>query len=145
MAGINPYAAGSEESTKALRKDGFQHPPQLTNEPIRIHPHSLTLSRSTPLVSDKLYSGFVEHLGRGIYGGIVDDPKKPSPSSILEVQDKGDERTKGRLAWRKDVVKILAKDGQLEMPILRWPGGNFVSNYHWQDGIGPISERPKRV
>ncbi|UTT90268.1 hypothetical protein NDA17_002749 [Ustilago hordei] len=145
MAGINPYAARSEESTKALRKDGFQHPPQLTNEPIRIHPHSLTLSRSTPLVSDKLYSGFVEHLGRGIYGGIADDPKKPSPSSILEVQDKGDERTKGRLAWRKDVVKILAKDGQLEMPILRWPGGNFVSNYHWQDAIGPISQRPKRV
>lgn len=117
----------------------------LTNEPIRIHPHSLTLPRSAPLVSDKLYSGFVEHLGRGIYGGIVDDPKKPSPASILKEQDKGDERTKGRLAWRKDVVKILAKDGELEMPILRWPGGNFVSNYHWQDGIGPISERPKRV
>ncbi|EST07240.1 Alpha-L-arabinofuranosidase, C-terminal [Kalmanozyma brasiliensis GHG001] len=144
MAGVNPYAAGSD-SPASLRKDSFQHPAQLTSELLRIHPHSLTHPRTTPLISDKLYSGFVEHLGRGIYGGIVDDPKRPSPASILEKQDKGDDRTKGRLAWRKDVAKILSSDGELEMPILRWPGGNFVSNYHWQDGIGPISQRPKRV
>ncbi len=144
MAGVNPYAA-ADEAPKQLQKHSFQHPAQLSAEPIRIHPHSLTHPRSEPLVTDKLYSGFVEHLGRGIYGGIVDNPAKPSPASILEVQDNGDERTKGRLAWRKDVANILASDGELQMPILRWPGGNFVSNYHWQDGIGPISQRPKRI
>lgn len=143
MAGVNPYSAGKE--APALKSSEFQHPAELSNEPIRIHPAALTHSKSTPLVSDKLYSGFVEHLGRGIYGGIVDDPSKPSPAELLRVQDQGDDRTKGRLAWRKDVAKVLAKDGELEMPILRWPGGNFVSNYHWQDGIGPVSERPKRV
>ncbi|PWY97771.1 glycoside hydrolase [Testicularia cyperi] len=145
MAGVNPYAAGEDATPTALKKLDFEHPPQLSQHPIRIHPAALTHSRDEPLVSDKLYSGFVEHLGRGIYGGIVDNPAKPSPANLLEVQDKGDARTKGRLAWRKDVMQILAKDGQLEMPILRWPGGNFVSNYHWQDGIGPIEQRPKRI
>lgn len=71
---------------------------------------------------------------------------------------------KGRLGFRKDVMGCLSKDGELEIPMFRWPGGmffsggqggerakdciwagNFVSNYHWQDGIGPIEDRPKRI
>lgn len=144
MAGVNPYATGG--STSSLPTSDYKHPDTLRSGHLRISPSSLVYPRSEPLISDKLYSGFVEHLGRGIYGGIVDHPDQPSPSDLLIKQDHGDERTAGRLGFRKDVLKILHKDeGELEIPILRWPGGNFVSNYHWQDGIGPISQRPTRV
>jgi alpha-N-arabinofuranosidase len=68
----------------------------------------------------------VEHLGRCIYGGIFDE------GSALS-----DER-----GFRGDVLKLL-KD--LRLAVLRWPGGNFVSNYHWQDGIGPKEHRPARL
>ena len=91
------------------------HPEALTSFPIRLdptrvqHPH-------TP-VSEYLYSGFLEHLGRCIYGGIVDDPKNPSPAELL------DEQQGGRLGVRKDVKKLVARDGELEIPMMRWPGG----------------------
>lgn len=117
-----------------------------------------------PPISDLLYAGFLEHLGRCIYGGIVDDYRAPSPAELLVTQDDGQALTKGRLGWRKDVKELLAKDGDLEIPMMRWPGGgcwvvllaysfykntdelgNFVSNYHWQDGIGPVEKRPKRI
>jgi alpha-L-arabinofuranosidase len=73
----------------------------------------------------KVFGGFVEHLGRCIYGGLYDEG---SPLS--------DER-----GFREDVLGLLR---ELRMGILRWPGGNFVSNYHWQDGIGPKQQRPRR-
>ncbi|OXG41202.1 alpha-N-arabinofuranosidase [Cryptococcus neoformans] len=120
------------------------HPKTLTPTPILLDVTSL-IHPSEPPVTDKLFSGFLEHLGRCIYGGIVDNPDDPSPKDLLEVQDEGKTFQKGRLGWRKDVMGCLAKDGELEIPMLRWPGGNFVSNYHWQDGIGSISERPKRI
>ncbi|OCF54383.1 alpha-N-arabinofuranosidase [Kwoniella mangroviensis CBS 10435] len=119
--------------------------------PTRLRPARLDLDvdrlvhPAEPPITDKLYSGFLEHLGRCIYGGIVDSPKHPSPKHLLLSQDIGDLATKGRLGWRKDVMGCLAKDGELQIPMMRWPGGNFVSNYHWQDGIGPISQRPKRI
>lgn len=146
MAGVNPYAASSSEggiAPKATAK--FSHPEQLSPGRLSLSSRNLVHPRTEPVVSDKLYSGFVEHLGRGIYGGIVDSPSNPSPAELLQPQDKGTALTKGRLGWRKDVIKVLAKNGDLEMPVLRWPGGNFVSNYHWQDGIGPIEKRPKRI
>ncbi|OCF32811.1 alpha-N-arabinofuranosidase [Kwoniella heveanensis BCC8398] len=120
------------------------HPTKLKNGRVTLDVERLVYPAEPP-ISDKLYSGFLEHLGRCIYGGIVDNPKAPSPSNLLEKQDKGDEVTKGRLGWRKDVLGCLAKTGDLEVPMLRWPGGNFVSNYHWQDGVGPIADRPKRI
>jgi alpha-N-arabinofuranosidase len=144
MAGVNPYASEGSSSDIAKDLDAFKHPTQLSPCAVGISPFSLVHSRDD-VVSDKLYSGFVEHLGRGIYGGIVDDPSSPSSKELIAVQDDGIPTHRNRLGWRKDVVKILAKDGELEMPILRWPGGNFVSNYHWQDGIGPIDERPNRI
>ena len=73
----------------------------------------------------KVFGGFVEHLGRCIYGGIYDEG---SPLS--------DER-----GFRQDVLGLLR---ELRMGVLRWPGGNFVSNYHWADGIGPKDARPRR-
>jgi alpha-L-arabinofuranosidase len=72
-----------------------------------------------------VFGGFVEHLGRCIYGGLYEEG---SPLS----DDRG---------FRKDVMSLLR---ELQMGVLRWPGGNFVSNYHWQDGIGPKDGRPPR-
>jgi len=77
------------------------------------------------LVSKYIYGHFTEHLGRCIYGGIYDDT---SPLS--------DER-----GFRRDVLEAVKK---IKIPILRWPGGNFASNYHWKDGIGPKDKRPIR-
>jgi alpha-L-arabinofuranosidase len=73
----------------------------------------------------RIFGGFIEHLGRCIYGGIYEEG---SPQS--------DER-----GFRQDVLALLE---QLQMGVLRWPGGNFASNYHWQDGIGPKDSRPVR-
>ncbi|MBO0321529.1 hypothetical protein J0X14_04400 [Muricauda sp. CAU 1633] len=69
-------------------------------------------------ISPLLYGNFVEHLGRCVYGGIYD------PGSPLADED----------GFRKDVLEA-AKD--LNVTITRYPGGNFVSNYHWEDGVGP--------
>jgi alpha-L-arabinofuranosidase len=76
-------------------------------------------------VDRNIFGGFVEHLGRCIYGGLYEEG---SPLS----DDRG---------FRKDVMSLLR---ELRMGVLRWPGGNFVSNYHWQDGIGPKDARPPR-
>ena len=72
-----------------------------------------------------VFGGFVEHLGRCIYGGLYEDG---SPLS--------DQR-----GFRQDVLGLLR---ELRMGVLRWPGGNFVSNYHWKDGIGAPGARPRR-
>ncbi len=87
---------------------------------------SIDLARKTGTIDRKIYGGFVEHLGRCIYGGIYEEG---SPLS--------DEH-----GFRKDV---LAAIHDLQMPILRWPGGNFVSAYHWTDGIGPVEKRPRHL
>lgn len=72
----------------------------------------------------RIYGGFVENLGRCIYGGIFDEG---SPLA--------DER-----GFRRDVVEAIKG---LRPPVLRW-GGNFSSGYHWMDGIGPRDARPRR-
>jgi alpha-N-arabinofuranosidase len=77
-------------------------------------------------VDRKLFGGFIEHLGRCIYGGVYD---QGSPLS--------DEN-----GFRRDVLALLR---DLQLGVLRWPGGNFVSNYHWTDGIGPKDRRPRRA
>ena len=79
-------------------------------------------------VDDKVYSGFTEHMGRCIYGGLVDyDNNVPGLTN-----EKG---------YRLDVANAL-KD--LNMPVVRYPGGNFVATYHWLDGVGPRDKRPRR-
>jgi len=72
-----------------------------------------------------VFGGFVEHLGRCINGGLFD------PGSPLS-----DER-----GFRADVLDLLRP---LKLSVLRWPGGNFVSNYHWADAVGPPASRPAR-
>ena len=77
-------------------------------------------------VDRRIFGSFIEHLGRCIYGGVVDDG---SPLA--------DER-----GFRTDVLEAARA---LRIPILRWPGGNFVSGYHWADGVGPRQRRPRRI
>ena len=77
-------------------------------------------------IDPKLYGNFIEHLGRCIYGGVFDER---SPLSDAQ-------------GYRKDVEDAVKK---LDVTVLRWPGGNFSSNYHWRDGIGPRDQRPPRL
>ena len=76
-------------------------------------------------VDPHLFGNFTEHLGRCIYGGIYDEASPLADAS----------------GFRKDVMEATRALG---VSILRWPGGNFVSGYHWEDGIGPRDKRPAR-
>jgi alpha-N-arabinofuranosidase len=77
-------------------------------------------------VDPRLYGAFIEHLGRAIYGGIY-EPGHP------EADD---------LGFRKDVIALVK---ELDIPVIRYPGGNFVSGYNWEDGVGPREKRPRRL
>lgn len=77
-------------------------------------------------IDPKLYGNFIEHLGRCIDGGVFEENSPLSDSS----------------GFRRDVLDAAKK---MRVPILRWPGGNFSSNYHWRDGIGPRDKRPPRL
>jgi len=83
------------------------------------------LDRRLGVIDRKVYGMFIEHLGRCIYGGIYE------PGSPL-ADDRG---------FRRDVLEAARG---LRPPILRWPGGNFASGYHWLDGVGPRERRPAR-
>ncbi len=77
-------------------------------------------------IDKRIYGSFIEHLGRAIYGGIY-DPSHPM----------ADEN-----GFRRDVIELVRK---LQVPIIRYPGGNFVSGYNWEDGVGPVEERPRKT
>ena len=77
-------------------------------------------------IDKRLYGSFIEHLGRAVYGGIF-EPGHPT----------ADEE-----GFRKDVIDLVKK---LNVPVVRYPGGNFVSGYNWEDGVGPVDKRPKRL
>jgi alpha-L-arabinofuranosidase len=83
--------------------------------------------RPGPVVNRNIYGQFAEHLGRGIYEGIWVGPDSKIPN------------TRG---IRNDVVAALK---QLNIPVLRWPGGCFADEYHWRDGIGPREKRPAMI
>lgn len=80
-----------------------------------------------PVISRHLYGHFAEHLGGCVYGGFWVGEDSPVPHV-------------GGL--RADVVGALR---ELAIPNLRWPGGCFADEYHWQDGIGPREDRPRMV
>lgn len=90
-------------------------------------PLQLQLDKAETVIDKHIYGHFAEHLGRCIYGGFWVGENSPIPN------------TRG---IRNDVVKAL-KD--IQIPNLRWPGGCFADEYHWMDGIGPRSKRPKMV
>lgn len=77
-------------------------------------------------IDPRLYGSFVEHLGRAVYSGIY-EPDHPT----------ADEN-----GMRQDVIDLVR---ELDVPVVRYPGGNFVSAYNWEDGIGPKEDRPVRL
>lgn len=77
-------------------------------------------------IDKRIYGSFIEHLGRAVYGGIYD------PSHPLADEE----------GFRKDVIDSIKR---LNVPVVRYPGGNFVSGYNWEDGVGPKELRPKRL
>jgi len=74
----------------------------------------------------RLFGAFVEHLGRCVYGGIY-EPGHPSADAH---------------GFRGDVLALVR---ELAPTIMRYPGGNFVSGYNWEDGVGPVDKRPRRL
>jgi alpha-N-arabinofuranosidase len=84
------------------------------------------LDRTLGQIDRNLFGGFVEHLGRCVYGGIND---RDSPLA-------------DETGLRSDVKSAI--EG-LRLANVRYPGGNFVSGYRWRDGVGPIEERPRRA
>jgi alpha-N-arabinofuranosidase len=77
-------------------------------------------------VDERLFGSFVEHMGRCVYGGIYE------PGHA----------TAGADGLRGDVLELVR---ELGVTIIRYPGGNFVSGYDWEDGIGPREQRPRRL
>ena len=77
-------------------------------------------------IDERIYGSFIEHLGRAVYGGIY-QPGHPAADSC---------------GFRQDVVQLVK---ELNVPIIRYPGGNFVSNFYWEDSVGPVEERPRRL
>jgi len=77
-------------------------------------------------IDPRLYGSFIEHLGRAVYGGLY-EPGHPAA---------------GPDGFRADVLGLVR---ELNVPIVRYPGGNFVSGYNWEDGVGPRASRPRRL
>jgi alpha-N-arabinofuranosidase len=74
-------------------------------------------------IDDRLFGGFIEHLGRCVYEGLYEPGSRHADNE----------------GFRRDVLESLAR---LNMTAMRYPGGNFASGYHWLDGVGPKENRP---
>src|SRR5262245_25590689 len=85
----------------------------------------IDLARRIGTVDRRIFGNFIEHLGRCIYGGLYDEGSRLADAR----------------GFRTDVLDAARP---LRIPVLRWPGGNFVSGYHWLDGVGPKDARPRR-
>ncbi|MBQ8879075.1 MAG: alpha-N-arabinofuranosidase [Lachnospiraceae bacterium] len=77
-------------------------------------------------IDERIYGSFIEHLGRAVYGGIY-EPGHPTADDM---------------GFRQDVMDMIK---ELRVPIVRYPGGNFVSGYNWEDGTGDKSKRPRKM
>jgi alpha-N-arabinofuranosidase len=75
---------------------------------------------------NRLFGSFIEHLGRAVYSGIY-EPGHPSADSA---------------GFRTDTADLVK---ELDVSVIRYPGGNFVSGYNWEDGVGPVEKRPMRL
>lgn len=87
---------------------------------------SVNMNDQISKIDPRLWGSFIEHVGRSVYEGIY----QPN-------HETADEN-----GFRKDVINAVQK---LNVPVIRYPGGNFVSGYNWQDGIGPKDQRPVRL
>ncbi|KAI1794400.1 glycoside hydrolase [Ganoderma leucocontextum] len=120
----------------------------MSQEPEQISP-TIDIFPSSPIapVSPYIFSGFLEHLGRCIYGGILPSTRTTFPYTSRKPCPEGQFiETPPELltpeGFRADVLEVLRDE--LRVPLIRWPGGNFVSSYNWKDGIGPREERKRR-
>ena len=86
---------------------------------------TIRLGKEISAIDPRLYSSFLEHMGRAIYTGIY-EPEHPTADED---------------GFRQDVMELIRP---LRLSHIRYPGGNFLSGYRWKDGIGPKSERPVR-
>jgi len=86
----------------------------------------IDFDRQVGTVDPNIYGAFVEPIRNVVYGSIY-DPNSPF----------ADEN-----GFRKDFVQLVR---ELKIPVVRWPGGNYVSGYNWEDGIGPKEQRPARL
>jgi alpha-L-arabinofuranosidase len=86
---------------------------------------AIDVRRRIGTVDRRIFGQFIEHLGRCIYGGVYDEG-----SPLADAR-----------GFRRDVIEAARP---LRFSVLRWPGGNFVSGYHWLDGVGPREQRPRR-
>lgn len=77
-------------------------------------------------IDKRIYGSFIEHLGRAVYDGIY------QPGNPLSDES----------GFRRDVTELVK---ELDVPIIRYPGGNFVSSFVWEDSVGPVAQRPKRL
>ena len=77
-------------------------------------------------VDKRIYGSFIEHLGRAVYDGIY-QPGNPMSDEY---------------GFRKDVIDMVK---EIDVPIVRYPGGNFVSDFVWEDSVGPVEDRPGRL
>jgi len=116
-------AAGVAASAKQLF-GGFATAQTATAQasgPARLY---IDTRRTRATLDRNVFGSFLEHLGRAIYEGVYDPGSALSDSS----------------GFRKDVLEEIRK---LNVPIVRYPGGNFVSGYNWLDGVGPKQDRPR--
>ena len=91
-------------------------------------PHArITASTAAPVgaIDRRVFGSFVEHLGRCVYDGIYEP----------------DHETADEQGFRQDVLELVR---ELGVTTVRYPGGNFVSGYRWEDGVGPKEQRPVR-
>src|SRR5262249_22647078 len=86
-----------------------------------IHAHTKHVINT---VDPRVFGGFLEHLGRAVYEGVYEPKSRHADEN----------------GCRKDVLAALKR---LRFTAMRYPGGNFVSGYHWLDGVGPKDKRPK--
>ena len=88
---------------------------------------NITISKENKIseIDNRLYSSFIEHMGRAVYTGIY-EPGHPASNKD---------------GFRSDVIDLIRP---LNIPVIRYPGGNFVSGYKWEDGVGPKNQRPVR-
>ncbi|KAI8663894.1 Zn(2)-C6 fungal-type domain-containing protein [Fusarium keratoplasticum] len=145
---LNPYVLATAQAALqtatyriAICEEGFWHRHQGTWLMIRTCSRSALLLLATalraqqmsgledllPNINPLIYGGFTEHMGRCIYGGIYE----PNNGHGLS----------GKNGLRTDVMECIK---ELQVPVVRYPGGNFCATYRWQDGIGPKDKRPKR-
>jgi len=117
------HAAAALSANSLFGRFLFAQAKSNSSGPARIY---VDTRRTLAPLDRNLFGSFLEHLGRAIYEGIYDPGNKLSDAN----------------GFRKDVLNEIK---QLGVPIIRYPGGNFVSGYNWLDGVGPREKRPRTL